>query len=415
MARNFSNWLRAYMAYTEYTEPPEIFNYWIAISTVAGALRGKTWYDMGTFQWTPNFYILLVGPPGLTKTTAINTGMRLLKTVEGIHMGSDSLTWQSMVDEFLAATVGEPDGDDLITSTIRCHSSITYAVGELGTFLNPKDQELMSALTHLWGGDGGEEFKRRTRKDGGRAIQRPWMNIIAGTTPTWITANLPQSLIGTGFTSRCILVYAEQKKNIIAYPKRTAAQNGHGGVWDMALQLKDDLTEISCLQGEFSLTEDAYLLGTEWYDHYSKIPPVGLSPEDFGGYMNRRQAHAHKTAMVLSAAEGNDMVVTKAHLQNAITMLEATEKGMPAAISGVHACEELRPQLRIEEVLKKHMCVSKVELFHRFRGELGWREFEIVIINLVKAGLIAESQDQRGQVITWKGAHLNGAFNGTQS
>lgn len=396
MPRNFSNFVRGYLEYTQFIEPPEVWNYWTAVATIAGALQGKTYFDMGAFEWSPNFYILLIGPAGSGKSTAINCGMKLLKNVKGVHIGSDSLTWQSMVDEFIDAAAG---GTGIKSrGGMRKHSSITYALGELGTFLDPRDKQLMSALTHLWGGDGGDDFKRRTRRDGGRTVERPWLNLIAGATPAWIVDNLPPSLIGTGFTSRCILVYGAEKKATIAYPRRLAG----GAVDGMAGKLTEDLAKIAKLQGEFTLSEDAYRMGTTWYEQFSRQPPVGLSPDDFGGYLNRRQAHAHKVAMCLSAAQGDSMIVEGRHLEEAITILSATEKAMPAAISGMH--DELKPQLRIEETLRKYGTVPTTELFTRFRSKMDWRTFCGVLKQLEDAGLLVETITAHGKAVRWLGA-----------
>jgi len=389
------------MQLTEFSEPPEIWAYWTAISVIAGALQGKTYFGMGLFEWVPNFYIVLVGPAGSGKSSAINTGMNLLKQVRGVHIGSESITWQAVLDEFVAAAAG---GTGIKSrGGMRRHSSVTYALSELGTFLDPRDKQLMSTLTQLWSGDGGRDFKRRTRTGGYLEVEKPFLNLIAGTTPEWIQDNLPPSLIGTGFTSRCILVYAENKKATVAYPRRMAEQ-GMANMADLRSKLIEDLGKIALLKGEFTLSEEAYAIGTDWYSQYSRQPPVGLSPSDFGGYLNRRQAHVHKCAMVHSAAESDDMVVSGRHLEEAITMVTSTEKVMPAALQGIHKGDELRPELRIEEVLRRYGLVNTVDLYARFRSKMSWREFSTILLNLESAGLVKETMNQNGKCIRWLGA-----------
>jgi len=399
MARNFSSWIRSYLEYCEFSEPPEIFSYWVAISTIAGASQGKCFIAMGTFEWTPHCYILLIGPSGSGKTTAINAGMRLLRKVKGVRMGSESITWQAVIDELGDAAAG---GTGIrARGGIRKHSSVTYGLGELGTFLDPRDKKLMAELTQLWSGDGSDEFKRRTRRDGGRIIERPHLNLIAGATPAWVSENLPPSLISTGFTSRCILVFAESKKTLVPYPKR-AAEQGRGYVPDMASKLIEDLEKIALLKGEFTLSEQAYALGTDWYMQFSKQPPVGLSPDTFGGYLQRRQAHAHKISMAISAAQGDSMIIEAKHLEEAITILSSTEKAMPEALAGVN--DELRPALRVEETLRKYGSVPTVELYQRFRSKMDWRSFCGILKNLEDAGLVAEVTTQHGKAVRWLGA-----------
>ena len=51
---------------------------WVGVSTIAGALRRKVWIDQAYFKWYPNFYIILVAPPGIVaKSTTASLGMRL--------------------------------------------------------------------------------------------------------------------------------------------------------------------------------------------------------------------------------------------------------------------------------------------------------------------------------------------------
>lgn len=395
MARHFENWLKAYMAYTAATEPPAIFNYWVGVSTIAAALQGKVYLGMGLFEWTPTSYIILVGPSGCGKSSAIHSGMNLLRQVKGIHFGSDTLTWQAMIDELLATTVTRGKG------TQRRHSSITYAVDELGTFLNPRDNKLMSSLTKIWGGDGGQNFSKSTRGEGLLEVMRPQLNLLAGATPSWISDNFPPSLIGTGFTSRCILVYAAAKQNLIAYPKRAAQQQGLGDMAKMARLLTEDLREIAKLQGEVTLSEEAYARGTAWYEACSHHPPVGLAPENFSGYLQRRQAHMHKLALALSAATGDSLVVEASHLDEAIMVLESTERAMPEALSGMR--DEMRPQIRLEEVLRKYGTVAKIDLFARFKNRLDWRDFEKIVVALTDAGMVAEIITPSGRALRWLG------------
>ena len=54
--------------------------------------------DMAIFKWTPNFYILLVAPPGIvSKSTTVDIGMDILAQVTGVKFGPDVVTWQSLI------------------------------------------------------------------------------------------------------------------------------------------------------------------------------------------------------------------------------------------------------------------------------------------------------------------------------
>ena len=81
--RKKPNWIKTYMQYSSFSEAPDKMHFWVAVSTIAGALRRRVWIDQGYFQWTPNFYIILVAPPGIVSiSTSLSIGMILLRQLE---------------------------------------------------------------------------------------------------------------------------------------------------------------------------------------------------------------------------------------------------------------------------------------------------------------------------------------------
>ena len=114
MSRIFPNWLDAYTQYTSDLEAPLRVHFWVGVSTIAGALRRRVWIEQPKFDWTPNFYIVLVGPPGVIgKSTCMSAGIGLLEQIKGIHFGPDSLTWQALGKDLESAnevlTLGSGD------------------------------------------------------------------------------------------------------------------------------------------------------------------------------------------------------------------------------------------------------------------------------------------------------------------
>src|SRR3989304_116541 len=98
MSRRCDDWLKAFVDYASYGEAPLKFLFWTGISTIAGALRRRVWIDQKFFQWVPNFYIVLVAPPGIvSKSTTANVGMNLLRKLEEIKFGPDVITWQQLI------------------------------------------------------------------------------------------------------------------------------------------------------------------------------------------------------------------------------------------------------------------------------------------------------------------------------
>lgn len=287
MHRNFPDWLDAFLEYSSYSEAPKRMRFWVGVSTLAGALRRRVWLDMAYFKWVPNFFIIMVAPPGIvSKSTTVNVGMSLLRKVPGINFGPDVCTWQSLVKalEDHKEQISLNGHDAIVTSELTIESS------ELGNLLNPQDREMVDLLVTLW--DGRAVFSKITKMSGSETIENPWINIIACTTPSWIAGNVPEYMIGGGFTSRCIFIYEEVKEKYVAYPGLQIPQD----LGQTQQKLIQDLERISLLSGSFRLLPSAIVWGNAWYRHHYENRPVGLDDDRFGGYIARKQTHLHKLA-----------------------------------------------------------------------------------------------------------------------
>jgi len=197
---------RGYAEYTKHSESPDLFHFWTGVFTIAGALRRQVWIDQRYFHWTPNFYIVLVGPAGVAaKSTSLRLGTNLLRFVDGIKFGPKSMTWQALTHALEEAfgLVPFPNGDLYPMSCITC--SIT----ELGTFLRPEDKVMMDVLVDLWDGQLEPWDRRTVYKEGQVLIENPWINIMGCTTPAWLRDNMPEAMIGGGLIRRIVFVYGE--------------------------------------------------------------------------------------------------------------------------------------------------------------------------------------------------------------
>lgn len=380
MSRHFDNWITSFMEYASYGEAPKHMYFWTAVSTIAGALRRQVWIDQAYFQWHPNFYIILVAPPGIvSKSTTAGVGMSLLKKVPDITFGPDVVTWQALVGAFAESTIAFE-----YQAEFHSMSALTIESSEFGNLLNPQDKEMIDLLVALWDGKPGE-FSKRTKSSGNDSIVNPWINLIACTTPSWIAGNFPEYMIGGGFTSRCLFVYADAKAKYVAYPGLEVPKDLH----TTAAKLVEDLTHISRICGEYKLTKGAVEWGKKWYEkHYSQKNP-DLDEERFGGYVARKQTHMHKLAMILAAAMGDELVLTEEHLSLAHTMVTDLEPDMQFVFSKIGKTEDA---LYIERLIwyihKRGGCKwdEAYRFVHTYFPKI--QDFENVMTGAIKAGYV---------------------------
>lgn len=384
LGRVYDDWIKSYLAYSAESEAPDKFHYWTAVAAVAGALRRRVWIDMGYFQWTPNFYIIFVAPPGIvSKSTTAQIGMSLLREVQGVRFGPDVVTWQALSQSLAqsAEMVLMPDG------IYYPMSAITIVSSELGNFFNPNDREMVDLLVSLWDGQKGV-FQKATKTQGNDSIENPWVNIVGCTTPAWIAGNFPEYLIGGGFTSRCVFIYSDHKRHLNAYPAKTLPPNFQ----QQRKDLINDLTVIASICGEYKLTDQAMIYGEAWYkQHYEKRTPW-LDNSRFAGYLARKQTHIHKLAMVTAASQRNELVITEEDLDTAIKMVDTIEPDMPKVFANIGRTQAGVAVFELVQTVRAFGTLPYIRLFQHAIRTMGKREFEEAVAAAVTANFIMVKQ-----------------------
>jgi hypothetical protein len=381
MSRNFPDWIEAYLQYTDPLEAPRRMYFWTAVSALAGTLRRRVWIGGSYFKWYPNFYVILVAPPGIvSKSTTASVAMNLLRQVPGIKFGPDVVTWQSLVTGFAEAAEAFEYQGDFITQ-----SAMTIASSEFGNLLNPHDREMVDLLITLW---DGTSIEKKTKMSGDDSVVNPWINMIACTTPAWIAGNFPEHLIGGGFTSRCVFVYAEEKVKYCAHPWLREMP----GIAEYEAKLVQDLEHIAMnLVGEYRLTPEAVAWGEAWYEHHHKNRPPHLDDERFGGYIARKQTHVYKLAMILRAATSDSMTIPMETLSTAAAMVGDLEQDMDKVFAKIGKSEMSNFADRMIWFVTKQEKCSYMDLYrfmHTYFPSM--REFEDVLAGAIRAGLIVQ-------------------------
>jgi len=389
MSRHHADWLAAYLDYAKHSEAPTHMHFWTGISTLAGALRRKIWIDQAYFKWHCNNYIILVAPPGIvSKSTTAGLGMNLLRQVPGIKFGPDVVTWPALLGSFGEATEGFEVGPDIHTM-----SALTLESSEFGNLLNPQDKDMVDLLVALWDGKPGK-FEKKTKNSGNDSIENPWINLIACTTPSWIAGNFPEYMIGGGFTSRCIFVYADKKAKYVAYPYLHVPKN----LAAMETALVEDLTHISMLTGEVKLSHEAVLWGEAWYKKHYALKNTALDDDRFGGYIARKQTHIHKVAMILSCAVSDSLLLTDEHLTIASQMISDLEPDMQFVFSKIGKSDA---SLYTDRLIWFVHSKGKVPYHEAYRYVHTYfpsmRDFEDILAGCVRAGYI--KLEQSGSVM----------------
>jgi len=387
--RLLPNWLDGYMAYTAESEAPELFHVWTALTTVAGAMRRRSFFEMGYFRVYPNLYVVLVGPAGSKKSTAMNVGKKMLAQVAGVEQAVDSTTRERLIL-------------DLSTSYKDGHSSMTAFSSEFGSFVTNSAMDMILFLTDIY--ESPIEWTHRTKSGGTNKIKAPCLNLEACTTPDWLARALPLDTVGIGLTSRILFIYQHEPRIRPAFPVLSPEQK------ELEQILVHDLNIISEISGQYTLTPDAKIFYEEWYVN-RRSSHFSLGDSRLNGYFERKPMHLLKVAMILSAATKDETLITTADLDRAFYHIDHAEKHMKKAFTSVGK----NPlAFDIEQVLAAIMLAESDGLAYgtlldQFKHSVRKEELDEVLQTLMLIGLIENIHEpMTGAKYYAVGAYRNG-------
>jgi hypothetical protein len=262
----------------------------------------------------PNMFVLLVATPGIGKSVAINRATQFLRQTKNLKIAPATMTKAAMVDAIKdshRAVKSQLDG-----SILEYHSLIIPSP-EFGNLVPAWDSAFMNVLNDLF--DSRSDFIERTRGGGEIVIENPQINLLAGTQPDYLNMLMPPEAWGTGFASRNILIFSDDKtkKSLFGHHRRPKALND---------ALAADLKQITELQGEFNWHPSAAAALDEWYLLGGEPVPKIHQLEH---YITRRHIHLVKLMMISSLSRNNDLTLERCDFDTALGWLLEAEATMP--------------------------------------------------------------------------------------
>lgn len=176
-----------------------------------GAAIGRgAWLDQEWRKLYPMLNLLLIGPSGIGKTTALEVGMEFL-----INRLPESSKPQVIA--------GQPSPEKLHFDLMTQPHSIIYAE-ELASFITKQRymESLIPYLTELLNYKAFVEKRSHTHDI--LRMENPSTVVLGGSTVDWLQEQLPDSAVGGGFLPRFLIVYEEFKWRKIALPAQSLSK-----------------------------------------------------------------------------------------------------------------------------------------------------------------------------------------------
>ena len=379
LKRQADDWLNNFVAWSHYTEPPVLYRLWVGVSTIAAALGRRVEFRLGTEVFYPNFYVVLVGPPAARKGTAMRLGKRIADQA-GIEFAPNESTVQGLID--IMKERDEMSIDEFGTQLF--HASINVSASELTVFLGYNNFKLLGYLCDWY--DCPDVFRYKTIGRGDEVLNNIWVNLQGATTPSLLRTSLPEEAVGSGFASRTIFVYEEDKGRIVVIPGVPNEMQEDAQIHEMQDMLLEgekklvaDLMQMRAMQGRFREGPGFRKL---YYDFRMESEERKPKSQKLEGYEGRRPLHAVKLAMIMSASRDNELVIRKEDLIRAIGLLEETEVKMARTFMGVGANPLAAAQEDMRRWLSQVKRANLRMILERYQSELTLDEIRKALVVL---------------------------------
>lgn len=369
-----------------HTEAPKNYLFWSAISVVAGVLKDKVFFKEGLYTLYPNQFIILAGPPGIGKGTAINFAWKMTKQQNGRL--SNVLTDKATIPEILRLIAkGWPGGIKVIGGAVTgtMEHSCTIIASELQTLLSSSgDPTTLSTFCQLW---DQQEYENRTKNQGTDIIKDMCVNLVGGTVPDFIRSMDKElgAFVAGGFTARCIFIFEEKKSKELPFISPIDKNPKSKALYDL---LVSDLEHIAKnINGEYTLSPDAELV---FRNEYGGMSPAYDDSEAMLNFKARMKTHVYKMAMILTASFTDSMVITGQVMRDAFFLVKSVRRQVDRIFRGVGSSQLAEPTARVQAIIERRGMCTRTELIQATQRYFDFTTLDRVLYVLALIGFCTE-------------------------
>lgn len=357
------------------TEVPVSYQIAIGISIIGCLLKRNIWVDQhSTPKWGWNVYpnqsVMLVGPSGVGKDTAINFGKKLIEKA-GVIPVFGGTTIENIYHRMAH-----------LTAPAACY----LPAGELTSFIGSRDYQsgMVQGLTDLMSGNESLDVSTKTdltSGNGPKIIQRPTLTLHCGSTEEWLHKAMPNGSLEGGFLGRFLIIVEEMGRKQVPLAKYEAIDwEERGRLREADERWNTGVTQIlqRCKTlGEIVLLEEAKNSYTNWYYNRFNYFSKAVMP-----YANRSRDTVLRLAMIMAVTRGHFGWIEEEDIQFGAAILNEIGKRIDSVV--------LPPTLEAKcarEILL-HLPLTDVQIVREFGRTYQVKVLEAAQQQLLKGGEI---------------------------
>lgn len=375
--------IREYLDLMEDTEAPRAFLTWSLIAASAALLgRNAAFYSGPNHSVMPNLFVILLGPSGIRKSTAIKY---IEKLIQGTSINFGPTDTSGQRQGIMSALTGlrrsdyheRPrtiDSGPLVESMIyqRQSSDMMLLAPELGRLLGSASREMADFLVDLY---DGAKIDYQT-KAGETKLWKPLVTLLGATTPSSLALVLPENAVGHGILARMVFVYEESlHKNVPLPPEQTEEWQ------ERQAKFKRRLRWVDGNRLNFTFSDSARSTFTDLYTYVPELEDPRLA-----SYKQRRPDTLIKVSMALAALRA-DTTISESDVLLSHSLLTAAEPKMHRALEHFGRNRVYQGRMLMLEYFKAgHTAATHAELKAAASSELNNREASEAIESMLASG-----------------------------
>jgi hypothetical protein len=371
--------LEKWQAYTDRLPSPQNYINWGWHYLIACALQRRVWIGDDTQQIFPNQYCIFVGLPGIGKSLVIkevayflnywklkdrikpedkSLSQDQLATAHSVQeadlqnaqkdemqaknnkadffepllipIAADATTYEALVEavaeSYMRINYVEFDEKEQKNKLkIYGHASLCFCLDELASLLRKRTDDTVNYLLGLY--NCPVDYTYKTKTQGKDRVRRGCLNILGGTTPSFMRSIFNDNLIGEGFASRTFFIYAAKNRKHICTIRALSPDE-----IIYRAHLLEHVRKLTTLFGAIKKTPDVEAFIQKWWHEFNENE-IDKKPTKLRDYYARKNLHMQKIAMAMHFSDSLDMHIPLARFQDAMDFLADEEKRMHLALT----------------------------------------------------------------------------------
>jgi len=311
-----------YMRMMSAQETPLAYDFWCACWTIGVVLGRRYKILRPRAPVYMNSYMILVADSGITrKSTAVSAATRVVREYIDTYDRSTAILDGRVTAGMIMQTMVDMNNGGTDAQVALSISELAATMGR-----GSGAHEIPVLLTDLY---DAPTFRRGGSKSAGAyEIRNAYVSLLAASTPAWLLRAVSPNVVEGGFTSRCIFVVADKRKNKIAWPEEQTDDDR-----TQTKRLVDLLHQRACQldaggQNGIVATTAAVRQFTDWYRARRSYSDVYRSSFD-----SRADAHVLRVAACLCISDASYSIQAR-HISQAISLVVQSREDAARLFSG---------------------------------------------------------------------------------